>query len=280
MTVDAPSSRRGRSLFESQGFHAHDKCLVKAERELDRTQAELDKTRALLHESQQKAKVARDTIVPLRRRVQQLESDLAKERALNDQLALDFRARESENESNTALLAERFRMQRAQAAKEWSDLESELRADKVAAAHEFESRLEQLESELRADMAAAAQEYESRLERLQSECDFLHKVAAKGGAAVVAQSVRRGSSIRREIEQKQASATRLQACVRGGQQRRENVKLREAAVSVQLALRRLRARRSLREAIATMQEQRLREVESVDAFATGQLNSMLGLRGR
>lgn len=235
---DKLSPRRGLGIFDSRRFHAHDQCLVKMERDLNKTQRELDKTRSQLNDSQQKARAAREATLPLQRRVRELEAALLRERSVNTQLVSSAREREDAYKRETTQRAERYQAHLTKAEMHWN----------------------QLENELREEHAATVNDYEARIEKLQNDFNFMHGVAKKGGAPTMMQSVRRGISIRLELRIKRKVATRIQALWRKAWKRRQFLELRRATIVVQTAFRKKRVRRRLLQAVQSAQARRLRLV--------------------
>ena len=176
---------------------AQDKGVAKLERALNRTQRELDRTRADLHTANSRAKAARDAVIPMRKRIVELEASLTRERARNDKLVAATEQREQAWEKATAKLTELHKLQNEHAAIHWGELESQLRAE----------------------VAATTADCEARIAKYQRDYEFMQAVAAKGGAPVITQNVRRGSCVRRNMRQRKMAAIQIQARWRGAAQR-------------------------------------------------------------
>ena len=172
----------------------------------------------------------------MRKRIVELEASLTRERARNDKLVAATEQREQAWEKATAKLTELHKLQNEHAAIHWGELESQLRAE----------------------VAATTADCEARIAKYQRDYEFMQAVAAKGGAPVITQNVRRGSCVRRNMRQRKMAAIQIQARWRGAAQRKRLELLRDAVTKVQSSLRRLNARRQLRQIIRLAQEARYR----------------------
>lgn len=261
---------RGLSTFDSRRTHLHEQNLVKCERDLHKCQQELAKTRVQLEGTQQRARVARETIAPLRRRVIELDANLARERDYTGKLEACLKEADEHHAHDTKRRVESWEAQRQEDKQWWKVREEEHCADVQA----LEERLQQQQAEHERKHLEEVAANDQAIKQLHAEFEKVRHFARHKASEAISK-VRRGGNIRKELQTKKAAATGVQAAWRRLLDRRRMRMLHSMATKLQCAARR---KASLRRWHAILDEERQQRLRSVMGSINGGSVLTLGVR--
>ena len=206
-------------------------------------------------EAMMQAKVAKETVAPLRRRVMELESSLAHEKEYSEKLEECIKESDEYHQQDTRRRVESWEAQQADNEQWWKERQSE----HLAAIDAYEEKFKQLQAEYEQIHKEEVASHDAAILQLQSDYEQVRNFARHKASESVSKAYR-GGNIRKALQVKRLAAMRVQAIWRGVLHRRHLRRLEACATMVQCSWRRKCGQRKWRKILAEAKAQRLRQV--------------------